>query len=299
LYKLPWMKRRLINALNNTCTIDRINANLEKYLPDNTGLVIWDAMRYSVFSGGKRLRPQLILAACSGLGADVNPAMPFACAVEMIHTYSLIHDDLPAMDNDDLRRGKATCHIIYGEAMAILAGDALLNLAYEVMAEACVKNPKHTGALTAIARASGAYGMVAGQAADILSENKPIDERALIYIHANKTAALIRACLEAGGVLGGAGLRQQADLSEIGENLGRAFQIRDDLLDITLSTEELGKPALSDFRNNKATYVSLFGPERAKKDCNALISRALLLIGKLQLHDTALFQLAESFSFCE
>ena len=282
--------------MNNTCitTVDRINAALEKYLPDDTRSVIWDAMRYSIFSGGKRLRPQLILAACTGLGGNIDTAMPFACAVEMIHTYSLIHDDLPAMDNDDLRRGKATSHIKYGEAIAILAGDALLNLAYEVMGEACEKNPKQISALRAIARASGAYGMVAGQAADILWENKTIDESALIYIHAHKTAALIKACLEAGGILSEADLRQQSDLSEIGENLGLAFQIRDDLLDMTLSTEEMGKPALSDIKNNKATYVSLFGLERANKDCNALISRALLLIEGLRLSNTALFQLAES-----
>ena len=278
-------------------TVDRINAALETYLPDNTPAVLWDAMRYGVLSGGKRLRPQLILAACCGLGGDEGTAMPFACAIDMIHSYSLIHDDLPAMDNDDLRRGKAACHIKFGTAMAILAGDALLNLAYEIMAEACVKCPKHLDAMRVIARASGAYGMVAGQAGDILSENKTIDERTLIYIHANKTAAIIKACLEVGGILGGAGNNRQASLSEIGGYLGRAFQIRDDLLDITLSTEEMGKPALSDVRNNKTTYVSLFGPERAARDCNDFAGRAIELIKELQLEDTNLFRLAEGFLY--
>ena len=179
--------------------------------------------------------------------------------------------------------------------MAILAGDALLNLAYEVMAEACEKSAEHISAMTAIARASGAYGMVAGQAADILAENKSIDESTLLYIHANKTAAIIKACLEAGGILGGADHNQQASLSEIGECLGRAFQIRDDLLDITLSTEEMGKPAFSDIRNNKTTYVSLFGMERAVRDCNNLTGRAKELIEKMRLNDANLLRLTDNF----
>lgn len=273
-----------------------INAALEQFLSNNSPALLWEAMRYSVLSGGKRLRPRLMLAACSGLGGDINTAMPFACAVEMIHAYSLIHDDLPDMDDDDLRRGKPTCHIVYGSAMAILAGDALLNLAYEVMGGACLEHPENIGAMTAIARAAGAYGMVAGQVADILSENKIIDESELIYIHANKTAALIRACLEAGGVLSGADTRRLAHLSEIGENLGRAFQIRDDLLDVTLPTEELGKPALSDVKNNKTTYVSVFGLERAKKDCRALTERAAGLIEEIRLKDSALLQIVGGFS---
>ena len=241
------------------------------------------------------MRPQLILAVCSGLGGDENTAMPFACAVELIHTYSLIHDDLPDMDNDDLRRGKPTCHIQYGAAMAILAGDALLNLAYEIMGAACRKIPGHIGAMTAIARASGAYGMVAGQAEDILCENKRTDESTLLYIHDNKTAAIIKACLEAGSILGCADVKRQNDFSEIGGLLGRAYQIRDDLLDVTRSTQELGKPALSDIKNNKATYVSLFGTDRAKTDCNALAGQAVELINGLLLKNDALFQLAGTF----
>jgi geranylgeranyl diphosphate synthase type II len=276
---------------------ERVNAALEQILSDNYPPRLWDAMRYSVFAGGKRLRPRLTLAACSGLGGDMETAMPFACAVELIHTYSLIHDDLPDMDDDDLRRGKPTCHIIYGSAMAILAGDALLNLAYEVMSDACAVHPGNIGAMSAIARAAGARGMVAGQAADMLSENKTVDESELIYIHANKTAALIRSCLEAGGVLGRADERRRAYLSEIGENLGRAFQIRDDLLDVTRSTEEMGKPAMSDIKNNKSTYVSVFGLERAKEDCRALTRRAVGLIEELQLKDSALLRLASSSCF--
>ena len=274
---------------------ERINAALNEYLPDNRPPELWGAMRYSVSAGGKRLRPRLILAVCSGLGGDEDAAMPFACAIEMIHTYSLIHDDLPEMDNDDLRRGKPTCHIKFGHSMAVLAGDALLNLAYEVMSGACIGNPAHINAMAAIARAAGAYGMVAGQAEDILSENKTIDESTLLYIHSNKTAAVIKACFEAGGFLGGADEEEQADLSKIGGYLGRAFQIRDDLLDVTLSTQELGKPALSDVKNNKTTYVSLFGKDRAKTDCNALTWQAVKLIGGLRLKNDALLRLAGSF----
>jgi len=275
--------------------VEKINAALEEYLPVNTPAILWEAMRYSIFAGGKRLRPQLILAACSGLGADEASAMPFACAVEMIHTYSLIHDDLPEMDNDDLRRGKPTCHIQFGHGMAVLAGDALLNLAYEVMGGDCLAHMDHIRAMTAIARAAGVYGMIAGQAVDMLSENKSIDESTLLYIHDHKTAAIIRACLEAGGILGGADIRLQADLSKIGGYLGRAFQIRDDLLDVTLTTQELGKPALSDVKNNKATYVSLFEKDRAKADCNDLTGQAVKLIEGLRLKDRALIQLAGGF----
>jgi len=279
----------------NPNVIERINAALNVYLPPETPEILWNAMRYSVFAGGKRLRPQLILAACSGLGGNEGDAMPFACAVEMIHTYSLIHDDLPDMDNDELRRGKPTCHVVFGGGMAILAGDALLNLAYEVMSEACLHNPAHIKAMAAFARAAGVYGMVAGQVEDLSSENKTIDESTLLYIHDHKTAALIRACLEAGGVLGGAGRAPQNDLSKIGGLLGRAFQIRDDLMDVTLSTEDLGKPALSDIKNHKATYVSLFGKNRAKTDCNALTRQAAELIGGLRLKDDTLLRLAGSF----
>ena len=275
--------------------IEGIDAALKKYLAGDTPPILWDAMRYSLFTGGKRLRPQLLLAACTGLGGDDNIAMPFACSIEMIHTYSLIHDDLPAMDNDDIRRGNPTCHIKYGEAMAILAGDALLNLAFEIMGDACKEHPEHIEAMTTISRASGAYGMIAGQAVDILSENKSIDECALCYIHANKTGALFKACLDVGGILGGANDFQRSSLSEIGDSLGRAFQIRDDLLDITLSTEEMGKPAMSDIKNNKFTYVSLYGREQALEDCNALTSKAKGLIQKLQLKNTDLLSLSECF----
>jgi len=275
-------------------SIERIEAALDSYLPVKRPEILWEAMRYGVFAGGKRLRPRLLLAACVGLGGGEGAAMPFACAVEMIHAYSLIHDDLPEMDNDDLRRGKPTCHIKFGHGMAVLAGDALLNLAYEAMAAACLREPAHADAMAMLARAAGACGMVAGQAEDMLSENKTVDEGTLLYIHDNKTAAIIKSCLEAGGVLGRANEEQRAALSEAGECLGRAFQIRDDLLDVTLSTQELGKPALSDIKNNKATYVSLFGKERAKADANALTQRAAGLISGIGLRDDALLRLAAS-----
>jgi len=280
---------------NNKKKVEGIDAALKEYLAGDTPPELWDAMRYSVFTGGKRLRPQLLLATCTGLGSDVNTAMPFACSIEMIHTYSLIHDDLPAMDNDEMRRGNPTCHIKYGEAMAILAGDALLNLAFETMSNACKEHPEHIEAMTTISRASGANGMIAGQTVDILSENKSIDECALCYIHANKTAALFKASLEVGGILGGASDSQRSCLSEIGDSLGRAFQIRDDLQDITLSTEEMGKPAMSDIKNNKVTYVSLYGREQALVDCNALTGKARELIQNLQLKNTDLLSLTEFF----
>jgi len=274
---------------------DRINAVLSNLLSADKPFKLWEAMRYSVFAGGKRLRPRLILAACSGFGGDEDAAMPFACAVEMLHTYSLIHDDLPEMDNDDLRRGKPTCHIAFGHGMAVLAGDALLNLAYEVMCGACAAKTARIKAMAEISRAAGAYGMVAGQAEDMLSENKTVDESTLLYIHDNKTAAIIRACIVAGGILGGADIKQEGVLSEAGGYLGRAFQIKDDLLDVTMSTQELGKPAMSDIKNNKATYVSLYGKDRAKTDCNALTWRAMELIDGLKLKNDALFRLAGSF----
>jgi geranylgeranyl diphosphate synthase type II len=226
-------------------------------------------MAYSVFAGGKRLRPRLLLAACEAVnGAYDDTAVGFACAVEMIHTYSLIHDDLPAMDDDALRRGKPTSHIKYGEAKAILAGDALLNLAFEAMAACVADNPrKRTArAMAVIAKASGASGMIAGQAADMEYEGKNINADTLTYIHANKTGALITACMEAGAILGGAADETVREYARVGRNLGLAFQIRDDILDVTATLEQLGKPVRSDERNRKNTYVSVHGLERAREE---------------------------------
>jgi geranylgeranyl diphosphate synthase type II len=228
-----------------------------------------EEMAYSVFAGGKRLRPRLLLAACETVGgAYGDTAVDFACAVEMIHTYSLIHDDLPAMDDDALRRGKPTSHIRFGEAAAILAGDALLNLAFEVMANCVATEPseKTARAMAVIAKASGASGMIAGQAADMEYEGQNIDADTLMYIHANKTGALITACLEAGAILGGATDEAVRGYVRLGRNLGLAFQIRDDILDVTATEAQLGKPVGSDKKNRKNTYVSVYGLEKARDE---------------------------------
>jgi geranylgeranyl diphosphate synthase type II len=248
-----------------------------------------EEMAYSVFAGGKRLRPRLLLAACETAGgAYDDTAVDFACAVEMIHTYSLIHDDLPAMDDDALRRGKPTSHIKYGEANAILAGDALLNLAFEVMAnrvaagfnrqsEAPANGIKQfpgaerpARAMAVIAKASGASGMIAGQAADMEYEGKEIDAATLTYIHANKTGALIASCLEAGAILGGADDEAVNGYAALGRKMGLAFQIRDDILDVTATEAQLGKPIGSDEKNLKNTYVSVHGLERAREEYKKL-----------------------------
>jgi geranylgeranyl diphosphate synthase type II len=242
-------------------------------------------MRYSLFAGGKRLRPQLLAGACVGLGGSFEDALPFACAMEMIHTYSLIHDDLPDMDDDDLRRGMPTSHVMFGVPVAILAGDGLLNLACETMLKACATMGERASqglkAASAIAEAAGPSGMIAGQTVDVLSENKNIDEGTLLYIHSNKTSALISSCLTAGGILADCGESCALALKEAGDKLGLAFQIKDDILDVTETTETLGKPAKSDLKSNKATYISLYGLEKARADCACLNEEACGILGGL------------------
>lgn len=252
---------------------------LEKCIPEQGVLppAVYEAMRYSLLAGGKRLRPMFVLAACEAMGGAREEALPFACAIEMIHTYSLIHDDLPAMDNDDYRRGRLTNHKVYGEAMAILAGDGLLHHAMETMAEACMENPsaKTAGAMRAIAHGAGIYGMLAGQAADVALEGRPLDAETLDYIHLNKTAAMIRGALEAGAVLGGADVETAKGFGLAGQNIGLAFQIIDDILDVTSTTEELGKPVHSDEKNRKTTYATLFGIEESRKIAGRLSVQAV------------------------
>lgn len=246
-----------------------IQQYLEKLLPTE-GVYpseIFQAMRYSVFAGGKRLRPVLLLAACDAMGGDVSRAMPFACAIELIHTYSLIHDDLPAMDNDDYRRGKLTNHKMFGEDIAILAGDGLLHYAMEIMADACCKAESimELKAMQAIAHGAGVYGMLAGQVVDVISEGKSIDEKTLRYIHENKTAAMLQGALKAGAILGGADDKTVSVFDEAGKKMGLAFQIIDDILDVVSTQDELGKPVHSDERNGKTTYVTLFGIEQSRE----------------------------------
>ena len=257
-----------------------VEDNLGKYLLREECLYtksLTDSMKYSVFAGGKRLRPVLLLAGCALAGGDEKKALPFACAIEYIHTYSLIHDDLPAMDDDDLRRGKPTNHKVFGEACAILAGDALLNRAYEVMFEACQDSDGggiRAGSL--IGAAAGHGGMVGGQIADVEGEDpsKHCLDR-LEFIHLNKTGALIKAAVLAGAAIGGADEAAMKALEEFALNLGLAFQICDDILDIVGNEAELGKPVGSDDKNGKLTYPSLVGLEESQKIYAEIHSRAL------------------------
>ncbi len=246
-----------------------IEMALGKAVPEQKDFppVIFEAMRYSLLAGGKRLRPMMVLAACEAVGGKKEDALPFACALEMIHTYSLIHDDLPAMDNDDYRRGRLTNHKVYGEAMAILAGDGLLHHAMETMAAACEKNPtpQTTGAMRAIARGAGVFGMLTGQVVDVFFEGKPLDQKTLDFIHLHKTAAMIRGALEAGAIVGGADRETVEQFGLAGEKIGVAFQILDDILDVTSTMEELGKPIHSDEKNQKTTYVTLYGIEKSRE----------------------------------
>lgn len=250
---------------------DIIDKNMDEYLPKEIGYsqTIYKAMRYSVFAGGKRLRPVLAFAACEAVGGNTKDVIPFACAIEMIHTYSLIHDDLPAMDNDDYRRGRLTNHKVFGDAMAILAGDGLLNKAAETMTQAILNkkgdNINFIKSMAEVMYASGTEGMIGGQVVDLESENKQIDIETLKFMHAHKTGALIKAPVRVGAILAGASEEQLTKLTEFSENLGLAFQIKDDILDIIGDEKKLGKKIGSDANNNKSTYPSIFGLEKSKE----------------------------------
>ncbi len=224
--------------------------------------VLIEAIKYSVKAGGKRIRPVLMIETAKLLGVSIEDIMPFAISIELIHTYSLIHDDLPAMDNDDYRRGKLTNHKVYGEAMAILAGDALLNLAYETMLRASLSINK-MNATRLISRFAGYTGMIGGQATDVRYEGKPLDEEVLKFIHANKTGKLLTASVLAPSCI--AGDAYIDNLRQYGENLGMLFQVTDDILDATSTTDVLGKTVLKDAKSNKLTFVSIYGVEKAKQ----------------------------------
>jgi geranylgeranyl diphosphate synthase, type II len=238
-----------------------VETALEFYLAtwENVPPKLDEAIRYSLFAGGKRLRPALVLEATRVVGGDETNAMPAACALEMIHTYSLVHDDLPAMDNDDLRRGKPTSHKKYDEGTAILVGDALLTMAFDIAAQS-----RNIQVITEIAQAAGINGMVGGQFQDLASEGKPIGLEELKHLHACKTGALISISLKIGSILGGANPDQQKALLNYGQYIGLAFQIADDILDIEGDQAALGKPIGSDQENNKSTYPALLGLSKAK-----------------------------------
>ena len=266
------MINRRLTALLPVCTYDA---------PD-----VCDAMRYSLDGGGKRIRPVLLLESCRLCGGDVADALDFACALEMIHTYSLVHDDLPCMDDDDMRRGKPACHIAFGEATAVLAGDALLTQAFAAAAnsEAAKKTPARAlEAIALLSKYAGAEGMIGGQVVDLQSEWKTIALSRLQTMDSLKTGALMRAACEIGAVLAGADNEKRAALVRYAEALGQAFQIVDDILDVTSDVQTLGKPIGSDAELQKSTYVSLLGLDRAKaaaRDCTAAAIEALAVFGE-------------------
>jgi geranylgeranyl diphosphate synthase type II len=242
--------------------------------------LIHEAIRYSLFAGGKRLRPILCLAAAESVGGRREVVLPFAAAIELIHTYSLVHDDLPAMDNDTYRRGKLTNHKMFGESTAILAGDALLTAAFTLMAEkgvaGTISHKKILSVILELGSAAGSTGMVGGQLVDIQSEGKKsINQDELHYIHTHKTGALIRASVRIGGILGGASSKKLTALTRYGEKIGLAFQIADDILDVEGEEKEMGKSVGQDQAKEKWTYPRLIGLERAKKEAHVLVEEAL------------------------
>jgi geranylgeranyl diphosphate synthase type II len=255
-----------------------VDAALEQFLPQESTrpASIHQAMRYSVFAGGKRIRPILCLETARIFAPDVAAALHPACAIEMIHTYSLIHDDLPALDNDDLRRGKPTCHKKFGEANAILAGDALLTLAFETIGATPVEPAQCVAIVKEVAAAAGTVnGMVGGQVADLEAERQRIEPEMLEYIHRSKTAALIRASVTSGALCAGAGADDVARLRRFGETIGWAFQVTDDILDVEESSAALGKTAGKDIAQQKATYPAIHGLQRSHEIANDLAGKAI------------------------
>lgn len=261
-----------------------VEQHLLDFIPviDAKSDLLYESMKYSLSAGGKRLRPVLLLASCEFAGRDSHFALPYACAMEYIHTYSLIHDDLPAMDDDELRRGKPTNHMVYGPGIATLAGDGLLNTAFEVMYKnlyLCFDDQdelkRRINAAYVIAKGAGVGGMIAGQVSDMESEHGDCSREMLDYIHVNKTAALIRCAVRAGLYLGGADETMMQDMTCYAENLGLAFQIADDILDVQGNAEEMGKKTGEDVKNDKVTYVSLNGLEASKKRLHELTSNAV------------------------
>jgi geranylgeranyl diphosphate synthase type II len=273
-----------------------VDAALDRLMPAESTQPpsIHQAMRYSVFAGGKRLRPILCLETARIFTADVTPALHPACAVEFIHTYSLIHDDLPALDNDDLRRGKPTCHKKFGEATAILAGDALLTLAFEVIGAAPVDAVRRVAILSEVATSAGTVnGMVGGQMADLEAEGKGVAPQMLEYIHRSKTAALIRASVTSGALSAGASSEDVSRLRRFGETIGWAFQVTDDILDVEESSAALGKTAGKDIAQQKATYPSVYGLERSHQIANELATKAITELDSYGNRAARLRELAE------
>ena len=275
---------------------ETVNAALDQFLPGGKTrpATIHRAMRYSLFAGGKRIRPALCLAAAAACGGDETGALPLACAVECVHTYSLVHDDLPAMDDDDYRRGKLTNHKVFGEGIAVLAGDALLTQAFEIAAR-CRGWPRysHQTIILELARAAGSLQLIAGQVADLEGEGKRISAQQLRYIHERKTSALLCCSVRLGGMSANCTPAQLKALTDFGYNVGLAFQVIDDILDVTQTSEQLGKTAGKDTQAQKATYPSILGLERSRKIAGRLTQRAFNSLQGFKGKAVALEALAE------
>lgn len=276
-----------------------IEENIKDFLPKNATYqkTIQEAMEYSLMAGGKRLRPMIMWETYKMYGGkDKTVVLPFMAAIEMIHTYSLVHDDLPAMDNDEYRRGRKTTHIVYGEDMGILAGDALLNYAYETAALSLIDGGNiqaKAKAIQILSNKAGLFGMLGGQVVDVENTGKPLSEDMLTFIYSLKTGALIEAAFMTGATLAGAAVSDVEALEKVGKNIGMAFQIQDDILDITSTTEELGKPIHSDEKNDKFTYVSVYGMDRAVQAVKDYSEAALNILNNLPVHNIYLNTLVE------
>ncbi len=275
---------------------DAVNRALDKFLPSEKTrpATIHKAMRYSIFAGGKRMRPALCLAAAQACQGSEKDALPLACAVECIHTYSLIHDDLPAMDNDDFRRGKPTNHKVFGEGVAVLAGDALLTQAFEIAAR-CKKSPRypHEKIIRELAGAAGSLQLIAGQVADLEAEGKEISEADLKFIHERKTSALLCCSVRLGGMSANCTPAELTGLTHFGYHVGLAFQVIDDILDVTQTSEQLGKTAGKDAAVQKATYPAIVGLEKSRRIAERLTGKAFAALKTFQGRAVALEALAE------
>jgi len=284
---------------------EEINKVIQSYLPAEEGFAktMAQAMNYSILAGGKRLRPMLILETLRLFGGDEKLVYPFMAAMEMIHTYSLVHDDLPAMDNDEYRRGRKTTHIVYGEDMGILAGDALLNYAFETACKAFEQFPEESlrigQAMRVLAGKAGIYGMIGGQVVDVKESGHQIDEEVLDFIFRLKTGALIESAMMVGAILAGASKEDVKSMQKVAGKIGMAFQIQDDILDVTSTTEQLGKPVHSDEKNEKTTYVTLKGIEQAHKDVERMTEEAIDELKKFPAGDNFLEQLLKSLVYRE
>lgn len=275
---------------------DNVQKIIEKYLPKAEGFqkTVLEAMNYSMLAGGKRLRPILMQETYRMFGGEREVIEPFMAAMEMIHTHSLIHDDLPAIDNDEYRRGRKTTWVVYGEAMGVLAGDGLLNYAYETACKAFVLEPENRNigrALAVLAEKTGVYGMLGGQCTDVEAEGKALSREKLDFIYRLKTGALIEAAMMTGAILAGADEAEVKTVENIASDVGLAFQIQDDILDVTSTTEELGKPVMSDEKNEKSTYVALEGLEKAQEDVERISRNAIRTLDRLDAKNEFLREL--------